>query len=100
MKVEPPAEVFRARRRSVTARFEEGFEQGFGFSRVDAIVYFRHVVGLGMGEDTRALGDAAGFWIGGCVIKAIDAGRRDGHCAHRAWFERDVKVIAGQAFAV
>ncbi|GEM_PF-385272 len=77
---------------------EEILEQGFGFSSGDAIVYFGHMVGLRVGENARAMIDAAGFGIGGAEIEAADAGGGNGHGAHRAGFQRDIEVIAGQPF--
>lgn len=66
---------------------------------INTIVDFRHVMRLRVGEDARALADAAGFWIRRAIVEALDAGRRNGHGAHRAWLQCDVKVVAGQTFS-
>ncbi len=75
---------------------EEILQQGLGFIGGDAIVYFRHMVGLRVGEYARAMIDAAGFGIGRAEIQAPDAGGGNGHGAHRARFQRDIEVMTGQ----
>ena len=52
----------------------------------------------GLGEDARAVLDAAALGIGRAVIEAADAGEGNGLRAHGAGLQRDIKIAARQPF--
>ena len=51
----------------------------------------------GRSKKSHATVDGAALWVQGTVIKPADAGERDSAGAHRARFERDIKVAVGKA---
>lgn len=56
-----------------------------------------HVVGLGVGEDARALGNAAGFWIRRGIVKTVQTRGGDRGGTGGARLQRDPEIAVGEA---
>jgi hypothetical protein len=64
----------------------------------DTIVDFGGMVALRVAENPRPLRNTAGFGVGRAVVKPPDPRRRNGGRAHRAGFQRHVKVMPCKPF--
>src|SRR5262249_10250361 len=72
--------------------FEKIAHQRAGFRFTNAAINFGHVMARGAMEYSGAMFNAAAFGIIRAEINALDARKRKGVSAHRAWLERDVKI--------